>query len=1008
MLEGYTPIPIDKFGGLAQAWPPDMLMESLMSEALNVAYTMSEIGSREGLSLAFESNAPFALSGAVNFVATTQGMDGVVCFDINGTMWEENPNGGGTLVALPKLSSLVLPSNAAMNAASAYGKVYAAFVGGTTPTGTPCYYDGVIVQNAVMPLPMMGTGTLLSWPAFLSVPTATVINGASTLAAATYYYNLLVATGDGNVYISPTITVVIGSSNTKQVQFNLTVAANDVSPMTIGYARTTTAAQAGAPTQIFTLNQTFFGTSLTFIDAGATPNNANPSLVPTTASCTSPSATGESGGSLLSGTYYYRICLIDPITQAYMYPSPEVSVTLTGGQQSVLLGWTQANGGAQSFAIFRGTAAGMENLVQLATLTGSGTTYSYTDDNTAFTQTGFPPPSIAPGLRYMSVLYQDSDDNISGASNPVPVNFGSPILEGPTLGLSNAAGTVLNGTYFIGVTTIDAHGNESLMSPESTITVIGGKNADGTGGNAEIVITWGAVTGAASYKVYFGVGSGQEAYFVSVSAPTVTYTWTNSGPLTVGAPPQTNAQNGVLQLIDAPIGPPQTAKRLFAFTASGASPDGPYFYIPQAGTNGAGNWESSTVIPDNTTTSVFLNFDDDFLATSSNVDNQFRCVPLPPEASVMYSTTTDRLIWYGEPRAVFRVSDVGQPANYYGDTGFFQFNIFSDDVGTAAFEYRDQLYCATANAIGHVTPNAGDPATWSIEKISNTVGVIGPRAFAVANDFVFIVHRSGAYIYTGGAFTWVSDELLGYDQEHPGLWQRINWASGASIWVAIDESAKTVRIGVPLDNATATSHIIKVNYLDGWERGIRFSPFTGKYHYTPGRRWSLDTITANFGVTANRPYTPAGPYLNDKRAAVAQTILLSPVNEGQAFMVDPNATADGENPFTWAFTTGALSPTEDTPTPMRRGVSQLGLLQFRAVGSGSVSIQPVVNSNPPGDGTSIGLSGNNAGDYRTLIFSAGEDIGLRFSGSNSSPGVIRMRNIIAYMKMLWATRASLP
>jgi hypothetical protein len=88
-----------------------------------------------------------------------------------------------------------------------------------------------------------------------------------------------------------------------------------------------------------------------------------------------------------------------------------------------------------------------------------------------------------------------------------------------------AGGALTAGAYRYVVTAVNATG-ETTVSNEVTGTT--------AAGNLTNVVTWGAVTGATSYKVYrsaAGGGTGTELFLATVTAPTVTY-----NDAAVGAP----------------------------------------------------------------------------------------------------------------------------------------------------------------------------------------------------------------------------------------------------------------------------------------------------------------------------------------------------------------------------------------------------------------------------------------------------------------------------------------
>ena len=91
-----------------------------------------------------------------------------------------------------------------------------------------------------------------------------------------------------------------------------------------------------------------------------------------------PTATpSTTGGTLVIGTYYYKIVAVDGKGNTTI-GSTEVSATTTTATASVVLGWTAVQN-ASSYRIYRGTVAGTQTLYY------TSTTNSYTDINAAST-----------------------------------------------------------------------------------------------------------------------------------------------------------------------------------------------------------------------------------------------------------------------------------------------------------------------------------------------------------------------------------------------------------------------------------------------------------------------------------------------------------------------------------------------------------------------------------------------------------------------------------------------
>lgn len=475
----------------------------------------------------------------------------------------------------------------------------------------------------------------------------------------------------------------------------------------------------------------------------------------------------------------------------------------------------------------------------------------------------------------------------------------------------------------------------------------------------------------------------------SLSAPSLPFTWTAAG----------SKQATVSNL---PLGPASCVARVVAFTVAGGSSAGPYFYIETAQTVNGVN-ETTTVVDDNRVSSVTVNFDDDFLAASEDASDNFRYMLLPNLQGVLFSQTTQRLLWWGDPAQPSTVycSQPGDAGAYLGDTGFFQVAEGSGLKVTACFEFRNQLYVALEKGLYLVTPNDGDPANWSITHIAHSVGACNPRALAVGPDFVAMACPSGFYLFDGGAPSWVSEELLGPSHQHLGAWETINWAQAQQIWVSIDHDNKCVRLGCPTGTSTLCDTIYKVSYLDGWNPSLRFSEFTARYHYFPGRRWSKDTIAASQAVLVRRPVILAD-FPADRRQASEQVLVASSQPDGAVYRLDASSTADGSSPISWALTTGAFSASE-LLRRNRQGIEMAGLVQLRASGTATISLASVIDGGAPQPIGNVSLNQTSSQSHQTLALVQGEAISLRLS---SSQGSMQLQSIYLFMKSTWALRAN--
>lgn len=148
----------------------------------------------------------------------------------------------------------------------------------------------------------------------------------------------------------------------------------------------------------------------------------------------------------------------------------------------------------------------------------------------------------------------------------------------------------------------------------------------------------------------------------------------------------------------------------------------------------------------------------------------------------------------------------------------------------AAFVLRDSLYFVKERSI-YVTNDNGvtEPAGWSIQQVDDSIGCPGPNAVAVAEGIALIASRSGLYLFNGA----VGDKL---SQEIVPTWQRINWQYAYTMSVVFDTENKRVYVSAPLDAATSPSHLLVLNYEEGYGDPLASGG--------SGRKWTIWTIAA--------------------------------------------------------------------------------------------------------------------------------------------------------------------
>src|SRR5947207_2332830 len=384
-----------------------------------------------------------------------------------------------------------------------------------------------------------------------------------------------------------------------------------------------------------------------------------------------------------------------------------------------------------------------------------------------------------------------------------------------------------------------------------------------------------------------------------------------------------------LQVDQVPVGPANTAARVLCFTVSGGSTAGDYFYIP-SNDSVTGITITSTVINDNVTTSVTLNFTDVYLLASTKVTSCFRKIQAPACVDIHFSETTQRMSLSGVTGfpSGWLVSLQNDPESFYGDTAVVQ---AGENDGQRAVVWRDfkGVSFGLKERSGYVIePNANDPSTWQVTKKWDGVGLCGPRAVDVGSAFMCFVHRSGVYIFLGDTPQRISKEI-------PKTWHSINWDVAHLIWVQIDEETQEIRIGVPLNDSLVPNAVLKCNYEEttDFSPAIYFSAFIGREIAAgSSRKWSVDDMPAFLAVRTERKLVNPDPTTLssiDPATRQSQILFASSAPDGAVNAIMPGQFHDNGAGI------DCIYETVSTQDLMR--VNQLGGLSVNATGYGDLS-----------------------------------------------------------------------
>lgn len=309
---------------------------------------------------------------------------------------------------------------------------------------------------------------------------------------------------------------------------------------------------------------------------------------------------------------------------------------------------------------------------------------------------------------------------------------------------------------------------------------------------------------------------------------------------------------------DIPIGPANTAARVCAFTDAGDNRAGRYFFIPEddsvaasdlnSNATGDGITMTKTVIEDNVSATATFNFVDFYLLQSEEVTEFFRKIEVPECSDIHFSKALNRMVYagiLGSPSSCY-VSDPADPETVLLPGAEVVAAEKSGGRTVCWKEFREIQYILKEDSGHVVTPNGPQPSKWPVRDAWTGSGPCGPRAIWVTNSFMLWFHRTGLWKYDGQDPVKVSPELQ-------KTLARVNWAQKQKIWLHVDENSREVSIGVPLDGAAECTHRIRLNYFMGWEDPVVFSVRQGKMiPNVNGRKWSLDPLTTNLMITAER------------------------------------------------------------------------------------------------------------------------------------------------------------
>lgn len=407
-----------------------------------------------------------------------------------------------------------------------------------------------------------------------------------------------------------------------------------------------------------------------------------------------------------------------------------------------------------------------------------------------------------------------------------------------------------------------------------------------------------------------------------------------------------------------PIGPAGiTAERVLAFTVAGDNPQGQYFWIDSddyasPGGGAAGILQTMTRIPDNTTTSIVINFLDTYITGVSQATDFAKEIEPPPCVDIYYSKSLNCLVLTGvnttlpPPFGTFNLSgghllsNVSFPEQFYAPDNIIQVGDTDGERTICWREYGQIQMSCKEDSFWQVIPVTGaTPQNWGVLNMWQGSGLAGARAIDISDDFFAYAHKTGAYRHPDSV-TGLPDLI---SLEIKPTWDRINWNFKHTIWVKIDKEEKEVLFGVPLDDAANPTHILRCSYRWGWADPVVFSVRARTYIPNPnGRKWSIDPIQS-YGAAEYRNRTLETSISN--RVNTRQFVLLA--SDNTVKMNNPGVYHDDDAGGAPHGIDCQVSPVY-APNPSKDPL-QFGGCTFSAIGNGQINVSAVRPTAPTND-----------------------------------------------------------
>lgn len=255
------------------------------------------------------------------------------------------------------------------------------------------------------------------------------------------------------------------------------------------------------------------------------------------------------------------------------------------------------------------------------------------------------------------------------------------------------------------------------------------------------------------------------------------------------------------------------------------------------------------------------------------------------------NTSHRSTVWWSRPYELRSID---------GLLGGQTFGTSDSETAWLGFEWQGRFFVAKDSSLWVTQATSDDPINWPVERVSDLIGACGRRAIGHGPDFKILVNRSGCWLFRGAA----AGEEANLAKDIPAEWAAVNWSEAWQAWVAVDEVAERVYVGVPVGAATECSHLYVLDYSGGF----------GPAGEASGRRWSVWPIAVAAGLVG-------------RRAGQTEAELWGTLDGSIVGFLDSAGTTDLGVAIPWTYETGRIGASDGSLAVFRR-------LSVNAEGSG--------------------------------------------------------------------------